>query len=86
MRNQSALGVAKLKDYASQLALDRQKFDDVLDSGKFSEKVQRDIRDAMRVGVNGTPRVFINGRSVSETTYESLRAAIEVALKEAAQK
>lgn len=83
MRNQSKLGVAMLKEYANQAALDRRKFDAALDSGKFSEKVQRDIRDGTRLGVNATPTVFVNGRRVSESTYESLKAAVETALKDA---
>lgn len=82
MRNQSKLGVAMLKEYASQMALDRRKFDAALDSGKFAEKVQRDIRDGTRLGINGTPTVFVNGRRVNETTYESLKAAIDRALKD----
>jgi protein-disulfide isomerase len=86
MRNQSALGVPKLKEYAGQLALDRAKFDAALDSGKFSDKVQRDMRDGMRLGVSGTPTIFVNGRRVAENTVESLKAAIETALKETAKK
>lgn len=81
LRNQSALGLPKLKEYAGQLALDRQKFDAALDSGKFSDKVQRDIRDGLRLGVSATPTLFINGRRISENTTESLKAAIEAALK-----
>jgi protein-disulfide isomerase len=83
MRNQSSLGAPALKEYATQTALDRQKFDAALDSGKFSEKVQRDIRDGLRFGVDGTPAIFINGRRVSDTTYESLKAVVETALKDA---
>jgi protein-disulfide isomerase len=80
-RNQSNLGAAALKEYATQVALDRRKFDLALDSGKFSEKVQRDIRDGLKLGISGTPTFFVNGRRVSEVTYEALKAAIETALK-----
>lgn len=86
MRNQTKLDVASLKEYASQTALDRQKFDAALDSGKFADAVSRDLRDGMRVGVNGTPTLFVNGRLVSEATPEALKAAIETALKAAATK
>jgi protein-disulfide isomerase len=86
MRNQSALGITKLKEYASQSALDRRKFDAALDSGKFSDKVQRDMRDGLRLGVGGTPTIFVNGRRVSEATPEQLKAAVETALKETAKK
>jgi protein-disulfide isomerase len=84
--NQKELGLEKLKEYASKVGLDRKKFDAELDSSKHANKVQRDMQDGMRVGVNGTPAVFINGRRVSDRTYESLKAAIEEALKAAAKK
>jgi protein-disulfide isomerase len=86
LRNQAKLETPALKEYASQLALDRQKFDAALDSGKFSDQVQRDVRDALRLGVNGTPTIYVNGRRVSENTYESLKAAIDAALKAPSKK
>ena len=63
--NQSALSVDKPKAYASELALDRTRFDSAPDSGKFAEMVQRDIEEGMKLGINVTPTVFINGRRVS---------------------
>ena len=65
MRNQSALTVDKLKEYATELALDRPRFDSALETGKFKETVQNDIEDGMRLGIEATPTVFINGRRVS---------------------
>ena len=84
-RNQSALTVPKLKEYATQIGLDRAKFDAALDSGRFADKVQRDLLDGNRVGVNGTPSFYVNGRFVEERTYDALKAAIEAALKEKAK-
>ena len=84
MRNQSALGPDQLKAYASQLSLDRNRFDQALDSNKFADKVERDLRDGIRYGVVGTPSIFINGRLIVERTYESLKTAIDAALKEKA--
>ncbi|MDT5062450.1 MAG: hypothetical protein QOH63_2909 [Acidobacteriota bacterium] len=81
MKNQSALGMDQLKAYASQLSLDRKRFDEALDSGKFADKVQRDLRDGIKYGVAGTPAIFVNGRLVAERTYENLKAAIVAALK-----
>lgn len=84
--NQKDLGPEKLKEYASRVGLDRKKFDADLDSGKHADKVQRDMQDGMRAGVNATPAVFINGRRISDRTYESLKMAIEEALKAMAKK
>jgi protein-disulfide isomerase len=81
MRNQSALSVDKLKAYASELALDRTRFDSALDSGKFAEMVQHDIEEGMKLGINGTPTVFINGRRASAKSYDELKANVEAAFK-----
>ena len=50
-------------------------------SGKFAEKVQRDVLDARKLGVNGTPALYINGKRLSDNSYETLKSAIEAALK-----
>ena len=84
-RNQSALGTNMLKQYAGVLGLDRKRFDAALDSGKFAGEVERDVRDGQKIGVNATPTFFVNGRQVTERTYESLKAAIEAALKASGQ-
>jgi protein-disulfide isomerase len=80
-RNQSALGVDKLKQYAATLGLDRARFDAALDSGKFADAVARDQLEGRKVGVNSTPSFFVNGRRINDRTYEGLKAAIEAALK-----
>lgn len=86
MRNQSTLTVDKLKAYAGELALDQARFDTALDSGKFVESVQRDLEDGMKLGIDGTPAIFINGRRVSARGYEELKATVEQALKAAIPK
>lgn len=85
-QNQSALGVDSLKEYASRLGLDRKRFDESLDSGRYAERVQQDIKDGYRLGLNATPTIFINGRLVRERTRESSKMAIEAALKELPKK
>jgi protein-disulfide isomerase len=81
MRNQSALTVDKLKEYATELALDRPRFDSALETGKFKETVQNDIEEGMRLGIEATPTVFINGRRVSNKNYDELKASVEAAFK-----
>ncbi len=86
LNNQSALTVDKLKNYATELSLDRTRFDSALDSGKFSESVKRDIDDGMKLGINATPTIFINGRRVRITDYEQLKATVDAAFKAATAK
>ena len=80
-RNQSALGVDKLRQYATDLGLDRARFDASLDSGKFAEKVQRDLIDGRKLGISGTPTLYINGKRIADNSYESVKSAVEAVLK-----
>lgn len=77
---QNELDVPSLKKYATEIGLDRVRFDAALDSGKFAEEVRRDIAQGELYGVGGTPTIFINGVKLIELTSEALRAAIDRAL------
>jgi len=85
-RNQSALGAQNLREYALAAGLDVTRFDAALSSGKFAEKVQRDILDGQRLGVAGTPTIFVNGRRVNDRSYEGLKLRIEEAFKNSPKK
>jgi protein-disulfide isomerase len=80
-RNQSSLKPAQLKEYARVIGLDVTKFGAALDSGRFADKIQRDLNDGERIGVSGTPTFFVNGRRTSDFSYETLKAALDAALK-----
>jgi len=62
--DQTKLAVSDLKQTARRLGMDGKKFDGCLDSGKYVEQVQNDQKEGMRIGVNGTPAMFINGAYV----------------------
>lgn len=79
-KNQKALGVPSLKKYATELGLDRVRFDAALDSGKFAAEVKHDIAQGELYGVGVTPTIFINGVMLTELTSDALRAAIDRAL------
>jgi protein-disulfide isomerase len=79
-KNQSALDVASLKKYASDLGLDRARFDAALDSGQYATEVSHDVADGEAYGVDATPTIFINGVRLRNITAEGLRAAVDSAL------
>jgi protein-disulfide isomerase len=79
-KNQSALDVASLKKYASDLGLDRARFDAALDSGQYATEVSHDVADGEAYGVDATPTLFINGVRLRNLTAEGLRAAVDSAL------
>jgi protein-disulfide isomerase len=51
-----------LRRYAEQVRLNVATFENCVSAGIHREAVQRDIDEATRLGVNGTPAFFINGR------------------------
>lgn len=53
----------KLKGYASDVGLDRQKFDACLDSGQHADAILADKGQASSAGVNGTPGFILSGHS-----------------------
>jgi protein-disulfide isomerase len=76
--DQKALNVPELKEKASSLGLEREEFDQCLDSSKHAEAIDKDLYDGVRVGVSGTPALFINGRPLSgQVPYESLAKIVE---------
>jgi protein-disulfide isomerase len=86
-KNQTELSADKLKAYASQVGLDRSKFDGDLDSGKYADVVRKDMKDGDKLGVDATPTIFINGRKVEgDKSHDALKTAIDEALTESTRK
>jgi predicted DsbA family dithiol-disulfide isomerase len=83
------LTVPDLKAKAAALGLDTEAFNACLDSGSQTGRVTRDLLDGSKVGVTGTPALFINGRPfIGAQPAAELTKAIneELKLRAAAQK
>ena len=66
------------KQWAKDLGLNIGKFNDCLDSGKFSQKVKADYQEGLQKGVNGTPATFVNGQLVvGAQPYEAFKQVID---------
>jgi protein-disulfide isomerase len=76
---QGSMGIADLKVAAGRLDLDRSRFDACLDSGRYAERVEADIREGTRAGVTGTPALFVNGIPIEggAVSYAVVAAAID---------
>jgi protein-disulfide isomerase len=59
--NGAGLEKTKLYDFAKQIGVDADKFNECLDTEKFKAEVQKDMADGQAVGVSGTPG-FIVGK------------------------
>jgi len=77
--DQTKLAVADLKRRAVSLGMDAKKFDACLDTGRYTEQVQKDMADGMKIGISGTPAVFVNGVELKggAVPFETVAAAID---------
>lgn len=70
--------VPDLKAYAKEVGLNLAAFEKCVASGKYREVVQNDVDEGVRLGVNGTPTFFINGRLLAGAQpLESFTAVID---------
>jgi len=65
-----------ITDIATDLALDMEKFKKDMNSSLVRQKVQKDLSDAKRAEVTGTPTVFVNGRRASERSVQAFQNMI----------
>jgi len=82
--NQKDLGPEQIRQYAHDIGLDMTKFEADLQSDQVKAAVQEDVQLAQRVGVRGTPTIFVNGKILQNRSLDGFKQIIDPALKEAA--
>lgn len=71
----------KFKQWAKDIGLNADQFNNCLDTGKYTQKVQTDEQEGQQKGVQGTPATFVNGQLVSGALpYDSFKQVIDQAL------
>ena len=74
----ASAGEVKFLDYARELGLDTNKFNNCLTTGKYESEVKKDFQDGLQYGVQGTPTFFINGIPlVGSQPYEAFKQLID---------
>ena len=73
----------RLKQFAADLELDTETFNQCVDSGKYAAKVRGESTEAQQLGVSSTPTLFVNGRLIQNgADYRALKAAVDGALSQ----
>jgi len=76
--NQGAFTKENLKQFAAEIGLDSGKFNECLDTGKYTELIKKDTNDAQSLGATSTPFFVINGVPlVGARPYEDFQKLIE---------
>ena len=71
----------KITEIARNLGIDTEKFEKTMKDPKIRAKIQQDILEGQQAGVNGTPTVFVNGRSLRDWSLNGLQMLIDNELK-----
>ncbi len=72
------------RQYAEQLGLNADTFAADLDDSAIAEKIRRDQKHGMSVGVGGTPTFFLNGAAIQTPgSLQEFKTLIEAALQNA---
>ena len=71
--NQQALAPAELPGHASTLGLDAPRFQQCLDSEKYTAAIRQDMSEAQQAGVRGTPSFFIGLTGSDGSSVKTLR-------------
>ncbi len=81
--NVGAFADVRLKAFAESLGLDAAAFDGCLDDGRYMDVVNADYQLGTRMGVQGTPSVFVNGVLLTPgfiPSFQDVQQAVEAAL------
>lgn len=81
-RAKSGLTPPDLERYAKEVGLDLARFRAALEDHRFQEKIIKDVRDAIALGVQGTPAYFVNGKILrGALPYEEFEKLIKEEIK-----
>ena len=84
-KDYNRLNEQKVKEIAQQLNLDMEQFEKDRKDPRIRAMINRDVSEGNRVGVRGTPTVFINGRLLRDRNPAGFQELIEKALKKPVQ-
>ena len=79
--NQASLSDTSYKQWAQDIGLNATQFNSCYDSKKYDAVVDTELALGQRVGVSGTPSVFVNGKLiVGAQPFSAFKTAIDAAL------
>lgn len=79
--NFNRLSDQKIQEIVRQLSLNEVQFEKHMKDPKILARISQDIRDGTKVGVRGSPTIFINGRLLRRRSLEEFRVIIEKELE-----
>ena len=84
--NYNRLNDQKIQEIVGLLGLDETEFKKRQQSPAVTERIRQDYEEGIRVGVRGTPTVFINGKKLRDRSMKSMETTIEKELQKSQEK
>jgi protein-disulfide isomerase len=84
LRTSSGLDVDSLVGYAERIGLDTGRFFSEVTGNVYAARIERDVQEGVRNGVNATPKFYVDGTRIDgHLPLEGLVTAVEVAMGQA---
>lgn len=80
-QNYKSINDAKIQDISKELNLDMEKFNKDMNSKAIQYIINRDVQNGRKIGVRGTPTVYINGKRLNDRKLSGFTKMIEAELK-----
>ncbi len=78
--NYNRLNPQKIRELAEQVGLDMGRFDRAMADQQLQQQLNNDFQEGQRIGVRGTPTIFINGRRLQQRSMDGFKQMIEAEL------
>jgi protein-disulfide isomerase len=80
-KNYNQLNEEKVQEIATKLKLTKAQFEKDRKDPLLLEQVKHDFNEAIRIGVNSVPSVFVNGRKLKDRDLKGFQALIDKELE-----
>jgi len=84
--NYNRLNDQKIQEIVGLLGLDEAKFKEQQKNPAITERIRQDYEEGIRLGVRGTPTIFINGKKLRDRGMQSMEAVIKKELQKQQEK
>jgi protein-disulfide isomerase len=81
-KNYNLLNEQKIQEIVGLVGLDETKFKEQQKNPAITKRIRLDYEEGIRVGVRGTPTIFINGKRLRDRSMKSMQEVIEKGLQE----
>lgn len=80
--NYNQLNDQKIQEIVGLLNLDETEFKEQQKNPAINSRIRQDYEEGIRIGVRGTPTIFINGKKLRDRSMKNMEAIIERGLQE----